>query len=87
MTFNNINTHCKLREIITKKILELSTHQYGNYLIQFLLNYSDIELQELIVECIKNNLIFMTKHKYASYVVEKSIREADDVFIYIILDS
>ena len=47
--------------------------QYGNYIIQYILENKIVKNVEPIYEGIKGNIFEFSKHKFASNVVEKSL--------------
>lgn len=55
-------------------IKDLIEDQYGNYVVQHLLSIDSREDCSLIIrECITGSLLFYSKHKFASNVVEKCV--------------
>ncbi len=52
-------------------------HQYGNYVIQWVLQWGRSEDRVKVVEKIKGEILTLSRHKFASNVVEEVIRTAD----------
>ena len=82
-------THKKeLHEKIKKKIydntLNLIVHQYGNYVIQVIMeNWEDNELQDIINLC-KDKYLFLSNQKYSSNAVERIIEKNKENLEYYI---
>lgn len=60
---------------IIKKIIfhteELITNVYGNYVIQFIISMNNQEYNAQIIEKFKNNIIYLSKQKFSSNVIER----------------
>lgn len=67
---------------ITKKIIshteELITNVYGNYVIQFIISMNNQEYNQQIIEKFKNNIIFLSKQKFSSNVIERCFDHCKD---------
>lgn len=61
--------------LIIKKIIfyteELITNVYGNYVIQFIISMNNQEYNTQIIEKFKNNIIYLSKQKFSSNVIER----------------
>ena len=55
------------------------TDQFGNYVIQNILLMNNMEYGNRIVEKMTNNIIYYSKHKYSSNVVEKTFEHCNGV--------
>ncbi|KAI1375878.1 ARM repeat-containing protein [Hypoxylon crocopeplum] len=51
----------------------LITDQYGNYVTQHIIAQGELEDRQLVIQLVLQKLLFYSKHKFASNVVEKSI--------------
>jgi pumilio RNA-binding family len=58
-------------ETIIHNIPELIVDQYGNYIVQYVMTLGDPKLVASVVEGFLKELIFLSKQKYSSNVVEK----------------
>ena len=76
--------HKKIKKLIYDNAHNLIVHQYGNYVIQTIVeNWDDNELVEIIGQY-KNKYIYLSKQKYSSNVVERIIeKNAKNLEIYI----
>jgi hypothetical protein len=67
--------HQKLKNKIIENASNLIVHQYGNYVIQVIVeNWEDSDLED-IINLYKNNYIYLSKQKYSSNVVERIIEK------------
>ena len=67
--------HNKIKKIIYANAINLIVHQYGNYVIQTIIeNWDDNELED-IINIYKNKLIFLSKQKYSSNAIERIIEK------------
>ena len=67
--------HEKLKKKIYDNTLNLIVHQYGNYVIQVIMeNWEDNELQDIIDLC-KDKYVFLSNQKYSSNAVERIIEK------------
>jgi hypothetical protein len=61
--------------LIVKKIIfyteELITNVYGNYVIQFIISMNNQDYNCQIIEKFKNNIIYLSKQKFSSNVIER----------------
>ena len=63
----------KIYKKICENVIELCMDQYGNYIIQYILEKKIAKNVGPIYEGIKGNIFDFSKHKYASNVVEKTL--------------
>jgi mRNA-binding protein PUF3 len=56
----------------------LITDQYGNYVTQHIIQHGKPEDRAQIIKIVTGNLLTLSKHKFASNVVEKSIQFGTD---------
>ena len=68
----------KILEKIYENVVELSTDQYGNYIIQYILDKKIVSNASKIYEGIKGKIFEFSKHKFASNVVEKTLTLGSD---------
>lgn len=57
---------------------KLISDQYGNYVVQHIVEYGGPEDRAKIFALIKEQLLVFSKHKFAGNVVEKSLAFGDD---------
>lgn len=57
---------------------QLMTDQYGNYVIQHIISQGEPEDRSVMIQHVLDRLLFLSKHKYASNVVEKCIQFGSD---------
>jgi hypothetical protein len=70
--------HQKLKKKIYENALNLIVHQYGNYVIQVIVeNWDDNELED-IIKLYKDKYIYLSKQKYSSNVIERIIEKNKD---------
>ena len=69
----------KLIDNLILNCLILITDQFGNYVIQNILLMNNMEYGNKIVEKMTNNIIYYSKHKYSSNVVEKTFEHCNGV--------
>jgi hypothetical protein len=51
--------------------MDLVTDQYGNYVIQHILQKGALEYRSAIIAQVRGHVLDMSKHKFASNVIEK----------------
>ena len=56
----------------------LITDQYGNYVMQHVIEHGKPEDQAKIIDLVTAQLLHLSKHKFASNVVEKTIQFGSD---------
>ncbi|KAF8163318.1 armadillo-type protein [Crassisporium funariophilum] len=66
-----------LLEAVHHFTIDLMQDQYGNYVIQFLIQQGRAQDKALVISKIRGNLIQLAQHKYASNVCEKALVCAD----------
>ena len=67
--------HQKIKKIIILNSDNLIIHQYGNYIIQTIVeNWEDKDLEE-IIDLYKNKYIYLSQQKYSSNAVERIIEK------------
>ena len=69
----------KLIDSLIFNCLILITDQFGNYVIQTILLMNNIDYGNRIVEKMTNNIVYYSKHKYSSNVVEKTFEHCNGV--------
>lgn len=60
-------------EELHKNTSQLVQDQYGNYVIQHILEHGEPKDKALIISKIKGHVLQLSKHKFASNVVEKCV--------------
>ena len=76
--------HEKIKKIIYENTLNLIVHQYGNYVIQVIMeNWEDNELEDIINLC-KDKYLFLSNQKYSSNAVERIIEKSKENLEYYI---
>ena len=63
---------------ICKEVKELSEDQYGNYIIQYILEHNKGNNVDMIYEKLKGNIYDFSLHKYASNVIERALNYGND---------
>ena len=67
--------HQKLKNKIIENASNLIVHQYGNYVIQVIVeNWEDSDLED-IINLYKNNYIYLSKQKYSSNAIERILEK------------
>ena len=76
--------HKKIKKIIYDNAIDLIVHQYGNYVIQTIVeNWDDNDLEE-ILNLYKNKYIYLSKQKFSSNAIERILeKNKKNVEIYI----
>ena len=76
--------HKKIKKKIYDNTLKLIVHQYGNYVIQVIIeNWEDNEIKEIIDLC-KDKYVSLSNQKYSSNVVERIIEKNKENLEYYI---
>ena len=76
--------HEKLKKKIYDNTLNLIVHQYGNYVIQVIMeNWEENELKDIIDLC-KNKYVFLSNQKFSSNAVERIIERNNENLEYYI---
>lgn len=58
---------------IEMNLTSIITNQYGNYVIQSVLEMKDVSIKQGVFEIVKQNLAFLANQKYSSNVIEKCL--------------
>ena len=58
---------------IEMNLTSIITNQYGNYVIQSVLEMKDVSIKQGVFELVKQNLAFLANQKYSSNVIEKCL--------------
>ena len=67
--------HQKIKKIIIQNSDNLIIHQYGNYVIQTIVeNWEDNDIKE-IIDLYKNRYVYLSQQKYSSNVIERIIEK------------
>ncbi|KAH9484270.1 Pumilio domain-containing protein C6G9.14 [Psilocybe cubensis] len=66
-----------LLESIHRHTIELMQDQYGNYVIQFIIEQGRAKDRNIVISKIIKNLVALSHHKYASNVCEKALVHTD----------
>ncbi len=74
---NKKDFHEKIKKIINDNAINLIQHPYGNYVIQTLIDYWEIDDILLITSNFKNKFTFLSNLKYSSNVVEKLMEKSE----------
>ena len=76
--------HNKIKKIIYDNAIDLIVHQYGNYVIQTIVeNWDDNELED-ILNLYKNKYIYLSKKKFSSNAIERILEKNNkNIEIYI----
>jgi pumilio RNA-binding family len=71
-------------KLILKKLLAmvvpLCKCQFGNYIMQYVVEHGPLEEKNTVLATVKNNFIALSLDKFASNVVEKAIRNSNDFY-------
>ena len=70
----------KVLSLITSNIYEILTDQFGNYVIQYLLTSTDVNLLEIdgILQYILDNIFAICKMKFSANVIEKCFENSTE---------
>ncbi|KAI0054094.1 ARM repeat-containing protein [Auriscalpium vulgare] len=66
-----------LLDELHKYITNLMQDQFGNYVVQFVLEYGQPQDRKLVIAKLRNQMLHMARHKFASNVCEKALVMAD----------
>jgi len=67
--------HKKIKKIINDNVQNLIVHQYGNYVIQTIVdNWDDNELEDIISQY-RNKYLYLSEQKYSSNAIERIIEK------------
>jgi len=70
-------SHQPLLEELFQHIHQLAQDQYGNYVIQHILEKGKPKDKQYVINQVKGNVLQMSQHKFASNVVEKCVQNAN----------
>ncbi|KAJ7774585.1 armadillo-type protein [Mycena maculata] len=73
----DVQTRPLLDELLLSYTVDLMQDQFGNYVIQFILEHGRRDDKASIVAQIRGRILFMARHKFASNVCEKALVFAD----------
>lgn len=65
-------------DAVIKEPVELATNQYGNYVVQYILNSKEKEYVTELIQKFSGRFYEFSVHKFASNVIEKCIRGASE---------
>ncbi|KAM0902561.1 hypothetical protein ACQ4PT_019233 [Festuca glaucescens] len=68
----------KLLYNITSRALDLSQHQYGNYVIHYIICRKVMWATDIILDKLEGYYGYLSMQKYSSHVVEKCLKEAHE---------
>jgi energy-coupling factor transporter ATP-binding protein EcfA2 len=64
---------CRLLDELHRATNQLVQDQYGNYVIQHILEHGNLEDKAQIIGKVQGHVLQLSKHKFASNVVEKCV--------------
>ncbi|DBA84677.1 TPA: hypothetical protein ACH3X1_006032 [Trebouxia sp. C0004] len=74
-TINDAKEH--VRNDILRSTALLATDQYGNYVIQHMLEHGPASARQEIIEKLHGQVVRLSQHKFASNVIEKCLQYGD----------
>ncbi|KAH9966687.1 armadillo-type protein [Russula dissimulans] len=66
-----------LMDELHKYIINLMQDQFGNYVVQYVLEYGKQHDRALVISKLRDQMLHMSRHKFASNVCEKALLTAD----------
>ena len=84
LKYANESQKSSLLHTILDDISTLINDEYGNYIIQFILDLKEKEYNEIIFTYITKNTLSLSKKKFSSNVIDKSIIQDDELSIKLI---
>ena len=76
--------HEKIKKKIYENTMNLIVHQYGNYVIQVIMeNWDDNELEDIVNLC-KAKYVYLSNQKFSSNAVERIIEKNNENLVYYI---
>ena len=76
--------HEKIKKKIYENTMNLIVHQYGNYVIQVIMeNWDDNELEDIVNLC-KDKYVYLSNQKFSSNAVERIIEKNNENLVYYI---
>ncbi|KAF8574020.1 ARM repeat-containing protein, partial [Ramaria rubella] len=76
----------RLVQELTRHVIQLVQHQFGNYIIQFLLDQNNIQFSEGIISRLAGNVRVLSTRKFSSLAIEKSICVAEEQSRRVLID-
>ncbi len=73
-------------EMIKERVLDIVSDQYGNYVIQHILEYQDDKHKLDILQKLSGRVFELSIHKYSSNVIEKLLNYGSQPIRQIIID-
>ncbi|GAB2250573.1 hypothetical protein Droror1_Dr00016823 [Drosera rotundifolia] len=70
---HDLNTQTKIKDEIMQFVCTLAEDQYGNYVIQHVIQYSSPQERSAIITKLAGQIVKMSQQKYASNVIEKCL--------------
>ena len=84
LKYANESQKSSLLHTILDDISTLINDEYGNYIIQFILDLKEKDYNEIIFTYITKNTLSLSKKKFSSNVIDKSIIQDDELSIKLI---
>ena len=84
LKYSNESQKSSLLHTILDDINTLVNDEYGNYIIQFILELKEKEFNEIIYNYLIKNTLSLSKKKFSSNVLDKSIIQDDELSIKLI---
>ena len=84
LKYANESQKSSLLHTILDDISTLINDEYGNYIIQFILELKEKEFNQIIYNYITKNTLSLSKKKFSSNVIDKSIIQDDELSIKLI---
>ena len=84
LKYSNESQKSSLLHTILDDINTLVNDEYGNYIIQFILELKEKEFNEIIYNYLIKNSLSLSKKKFSSNVLDKSIIQDDELSIKLI---
>ena len=84
LKYANESQKSSLLHTILDDISTLINDEYGNYIIQFIFDLKEKEYNEIIFTYITKNTLSLSKKKFSSNVIDKSIIQDDELSIKLI---
>ena len=63
---------------IVKKAVELSQDQFGNYVVQHVIEHGKDVHKSSVARILKENLLLLSKQKFSSNVIERCLQHASE---------
>ena len=65
-------------EEIVKKAVDLAQDQFGNYVVQHVLEHGKETHKASIMKVLRDHLLLLSKQKFSSNVIERCLQHASD---------